>query len=163
MKTLVTRSLLGAGALAIPLAASLALPTAAAHAAPPQGMTTATATMGTGPHPFNGTINGNLDVPAGVALYVNGAEVTGNVTVEGYLFAANATFDKNVIVDGGHIQFDNQPSTVKNNLNVTNSPNSDVNGFWATTTIGNNFNYIGNAAHLFVGATLNVGNQTNIA
>jgi hypothetical protein len=162
MKKLLTRGLLGIAALAAPLGVSLALPMAAAHAAP--GTTAATADLGTGPLPYNGTINGNLDVPAGVSFYINGGEVKGNVTVEGYLFAANAKFDNNVTVTGGHIQFNNQPSlrsVVKNNLTITGSDNNDWNGFWVGANIGNNFTYTGNAARLYVGATITVGHSFN--
>jgi hypothetical protein len=169
MKTLLTRGLVGVSALAVPLAASLALPAAAAHAGTP-GSTTAASILqsgaGTGPNPYNGTVSSNLDVPAGVRLVLNGAEVTGNVTVEGTLFAANTQFDKNVTVTGGHIQFNNQPtlpSNVKGNLTVTGSDNSDMNGFWVNTHIVGNFTYYGNAAPPFMGATVTVDGQTNIS
>jgi hypothetical protein len=163
MKKFLTRGLLGVGALAVPLGASLALPAAAAHAAPPGGSITATNDWN---NPTGGTITGNLDVPAGVAIHLNGATVTGNVTVEGFLQAANTTFDKNVIVTGGHIHFDGQPtmpSTVKGNLNITGSDSSDVNGFWVGATIGGNFNYDGNSAQLIWFVPPNVGGQTNIS
>jgi hypothetical protein len=169
MKTLLTRGLVGVGALAIPVGASLALPAAAAHAGAPGSVTAASILAtgaGTGPNPYNGTISSNLDVPAGVRLVLNGAEVTGNVTVEGTLFAANTHFDKNVTVTGGHIQFNNQPtlpSIVKGNLTVTGSDSSDTNGFWVNTTIMGNFTYYGNAAPPYTGATVTVGGQTNIS
>jgi hypothetical protein len=135
----------------------------AAHAAPAGGSITATNTR---TNPTGGTINGNLDVPAGVAIHLNGAEVTGNVTVEGFLQAANTHFDKNVIVTGGHIHFDGQPtlpSTVKGNLNITGSDSSDVNGFWVSANILGNFNYQGNAAQLFIQVSPTVGGQSNIS
>jgi hypothetical protein len=147
MKKLLTGGFVGVATLA----SSLALPMAAAHAA---GVTTATAN--TGNTPYSGKINSNLDIPAGVTYFLNGAEVTGNVTVEGTLKATNVTFDKNVIVNGGHFQFINTGSTVDGNLIVTSSSSDDVNGFWdnhgtgRSNLIMGNFNYEGNAAQLFV-------------
>jgi hypothetical protein len=164
MKKLLTRGLLGVAALAVPLGASLALPMAAAHAAP--GVKTATAN--TGDTPFSGKISSNLDVPTGVTFFLNGAEVTGNVTVEGTLRATNVTFDKNVIVSGGHFQFINTGSTVDGNLIVSGSAGNDVNGFWdnhgtgRSNLIVGNFNYEGNAAQLFVwGDTTSVQHNFN--
>jgi hypothetical protein len=169
MKKLLTRGLLGIAALAVPVGALVALPMAA-NAAPAGGSTTAAAViaatgMGTGPLPSYATINANLDVPAGQSLFLNGATVTGNVTVEGYLFAGNTHFDKNVIVNGGLIKFNNQPSlpsVVEGNLNVTNPSSSDQSGFWVPTTIEGNFNYSGPSALLY-GAPTTVGGQTNIS
>jgi hypothetical protein len=169
MQKLLTRGLFGVAALSAPLGAALVLP-AAAHAASGGGSTTAAAVLatgsGTGPNPYNGTINANLDVPAGASLVLNGATVTGNVTVEGYLFAGNTHFDKNVIVTGGVIQFNNQPyqpSIIKGNLNITSPSTSDDSGFWVPTTIGGNFNYYGSSAHLYMGAAPTVGGQANIS
>jgi hypothetical protein len=160
MKKLLTRGLLGIAALAIPAGAAVALPMAA-NAAPAGGSITATNSWA---NPTGGTINGNLDVPAGVTVHLNGAEVTGNVTVEGTLQAANTHFDKNVIVNGGAFQFVNQPtlpSVIKGNLNVTTSPASDGSGFWVPTVIDGNFNFTGSTAMVF-GSPTTVGGQTNI-
>jgi hypothetical protein len=167
MNKILKRGLMGLAALAVPAGAAMALPMAAAHATPLlPGVTTATAN--TGSTPYSGTISRNLDVPAGVTYYMNGAEVTGNVTVEGNLFATNVTFDKNVTVVGGQIQFINRGSTVDGNLSIILSPKSDVNGFWdnhgtgRSNTIGGDFNYVGNAAQLFVwGDTTTVQHNFN--
>jgi hypothetical protein len=169
MKKLLTLGLPGIAALTIPLGVALALP-AAANAAPAGGSTTAAAVLatgsGTGPNPYNGTINANLDVPAGASLVLNGATVTGNVTVEGYLFAGNTHFDKNVIVNGGVIQFNNQPalpSIIEGNLNVTSPSSSDTSGFWVHTTIDGNFNYYGSSAQLYMAPAPTVHGQMNVS
>jgi hypothetical protein len=132
MKKLLTRVLLGIAALALPFGVSTAFPMSA-HAA--TGSSAATPGMSSGDHTYTGTINGNFDVPAGVSFYMKGSESTGNVTVEGYMFAANVTFDQNVTVsNGGHIVFNNQPDTIKKNLTMCGS--SDETGFWEPVHMG---------------------------
>jgi hypothetical protein len=168
VKKLLKRSLLAATSIVIPAGALLVGPVAA-HAAPNTGGGTTSATAilatgtGTGSVPYSGTITGNLDVPAGVRLVVNGAEVTGNVTVEGSLFLINTTVDGNVNVQGGNFKTDNQPVTIKGVVTITGSDNSDT-GFFSPTYIGKNLNYYGNAGPLFInGNVLHVAGQTNIS
>jgi hypothetical protein len=116
------------------------------------------------PPPRNPAVPVGYDAQRQTNQGFQGSPADGNVTVEGTLFASNATFEKNVTVTGGHIQFDNQASTVKGNLTVTGSDSSDTNGFWVATTVEKNLNYSGNAAAPFVyGKALTVVGQTNIS
>ena len=101
----------------------------------------------------NYTVNGsssNLDIPAGTFCYLVG-EFQGNVTVEGYAAPAGATFDKNVIVNGGTISTVNHGADIKGNLNISGSHGDPVAGLanilkaeYNDVTIEGNLNYTGN-------------------
>jgi hypothetical protein len=110
-----------------------------------------------------GTINSNLDVPAGATCQIRWGTVNGNVTVEGTLQAAASTFNGNVTVTGGHFSGFNQPNHITGNLTITGSTGDDglftnAPGFgWAPSGYGlivdKNFTYTGNSARLYVGGT----------
>jgi hypothetical protein len=132
MKKLLTRGLLAIAALAVPAGAALALP-AAANAATAhdsvQGGTWTVTTSNTGSTIYGDTINSNLDVPAGVTFFTS-SHVTGNLTVEGTLYAVGGTFDKNVNVNpGGMFQGMNWGVTIKGNLNILDPAANSQNGF----------------------------------
>src|SRR2546423_1044664 len=81
---------------------------AAATAAAAGGTYTCTGTIGEGPGfaQFTpSTIDGNVDVPAGASCTMFLVTVTGNVTVEGSLGGFGNTFEKNVIVGRGSVDF----------------------------------------------------------
>ena len=105
-------------------------------------------------------VENNLVVPAGATCSLWGAqEIKGNVTVEpgATLYSyQRTTFDGNVTVNGGNFKVLNRPVTIKKNLTITNSPGSEVNGFWNShdgdaSRVFGNFNYTGNTAPLYVG------------
>jgi len=80
--------------------------------------------------------------------------VTGSVTVQpGAFFKIfGSTIDGSVNVNGGHFQADNYGSTIKGNLNISHSDNSDLNGIWSPysdTHIWGNINYDSNAQGLY--------------
>jgi hypothetical protein len=149
MKKLFKRGLLGAVAVAVPVTAALALPMAAHAAASNQTATDSTV--------YSGVVKGNVDIPAGVSIFVgSGTEFTGNVTVEGDLKAAGVIFDKNLIVNGGSLTVINQGITVDHDLSIFNSPgapDSGGNGFYndaGQSTIKGTFLYVDNTGYLGV-------------
>jgi hypothetical protein len=117
------RTILTAAAVPAALAAALLGTASQASAATthPAVLTAANATVCTGD--LGGTITGNIDVPAGQTCRLMWAEVTGNVTVEGTLWASATIFDGNVTVtgDGSQLWLANYPSHIKGNLIITGS------------------------------------------
>ncbi len=101
----------------------------------------------------------NLDIPAGTFCYLVG-EYQGNVTVEGYAAPAGATFDKNVIVNGGTITTVNHGAHILGNLNITGSTGAvganELKAEYNDVTIDGNLNYTGNFVPLFVEGTFKV-------
>lgn len=70
-----------------------------------RGTVTCTGSFGAGPLPDQftaGTIDANIDVPAGSTCSLYLQTVTGNVTVEGTLSGYGNTFEKNVTGSGSH-------------------------------------------------------------
>ena len=100
-----------------------------------------------------GITSGNVDIPAGTFCYLVG-EFQGNVTVEGYAAPAGATFDKNVIVNGGTITTVNHGAHILGNLNITGSHGdvgaNELKAEYNDVTIDGNLNYTGNFVPLFV-------------
>jgi hypothetical protein len=74
---------------------------------------------------LGGTINKNIDVPAGKYCSLQWAEVTGNVSAEGALSATGTVFNRNVAVSGpvsvpvSELSLFNYASHIKGNLSVT--------------------------------------------
>jgi hypothetical protein len=94
---------------------------------------------------LSGTINQNVNVPAGMYCSLQWAHVTGtnNVTVAGVLSATATVFDHNVTVSGpgSELWLFNYASHIKGNLSVTSSS-----GGWngsAGTSFGDNTSYAG--------------------
>jgi hypothetical protein len=124
------RTILAAAAAPAALAAVLLGTTAASASTTtttttpqPHGSFVCTSTNPYSPQVISGTLNSNLDVPAGTYCSVQWGEVTGNVSVEGALSASAATFDRNVAVSGpgSELSLANFPSHIKGNLSVTGS------------------------------------------
>jgi hypothetical protein len=177
-------------AAAAPLAIGGVLLTATAASAAPTGpnphsYTTVGSNDPTQPQVINSTFAGNIDVPKGEYASIQGAEVQGNVTVEGALSATAATFDGNVTVSGPGSQLSlfNNVSHIKGNLSVSGSSGdySGVGGYMygksfgdnAVWPVGNyqdtngvsqvdgNFSFTGNTGGLDIGGSLHVnGNFT---
>jgi hypothetical protein len=127
-----------------------------------------------------GTVNGNLDVPAGATCQLRWVHVTGSVSVEGALSATAVVFDRNVSVSGpgSQLWLFNQASHIKGNLSVTSSSgawngsagtsfgdNTDQPAtLWPDAATANgvsqvdgNFSFTGNTGWLYVGSPLHVG------
>jgi hypothetical protein len=101
-----------------------------------------------------GTVNSNLDVPAGAPLCrIFNATINGNLTVEGTVSAFGGHVTGNVTVNAGG-QFKNSNSVgfkIDKNLNFQPGVGPD-NGFFNTgdSYVGQNLNYLGSTP-LFVG------------
>src|SRR5262249_10145707 len=142
------------------LAAASGIGATSALAAGSPGVTTCGGTLAS-PGQINGTVEGNLKVPAGTWCSVGWpAVIKGNAIVNGHLKSFGGTFNQNVNVDGGSFQAVNGGTTILNNLSITNSAGDpdpstfNGNGLWGAdwgNYIGGNFNYTGNSAPLYVG------------
>jgi hypothetical protein len=171
MKKLLTRSLLGIAAVAVPLGAFLAFPLAASAAPATSNPAWTVASDG---QTLSGTYK-NIDVPAGVTAKIEWSHVTGQVSVEGVLSSAATIFDHNVGVSGpgSELWLFNQASHIKGDLTVANSSggwngsagtsfgaNTGYAGPDAATANGSqvdgNFSFQNNTGWLYVGSPLNV-------
>jgi hypothetical protein len=114
---------------------------------------------------LHSTVLGNLTVPAGTWCVVGGNEIKGVANVYGHLISFGATFDTNVVVDGGSFQGMNGYTTILGNLNISNSagdPNSPMggtqNGFWGPgNRIAKNLNLINSPGFYTDGGNLTIG------
>jgi hypothetical protein len=169
MNKLLKRGLLAATALTIPAGAALALPMAAHAASPSKASPITVESLANLPSgTLSGTIKGNIDIPAGVTVFAgDGTTVTGNVTVEGTLKVAGATFDKNVTITGPEsgLQVINQGMDVAHNLIIVGSSGvGGQNGFYndaGVSHIGGTFSYLDDPGNLYVG--LNGGPTGTVA
>jgi hypothetical protein len=121
--------------------------------------------------PFPWVIVGNLDVPAGQSCTLLGHEITGQVTVEGFLGSAGTKFDGNVTVTGGTINLMNGAgpnAAIAGNLTITSSAGiSSIGCPNSSNVILGNLNYTNSAGILYVcqasvGGTVNVNNNARI-
>jgi hypothetical protein len=113
------------------------------------------------PGQISGTVEGNLNVPAGTWCNVGWpAVIKGNAIVNGHLKSFGGTFNQNVTIDGGSFLALNGGTTILKNLSITNSAGDpdpstfNGNGLFGAqygNYIGGNFNYNGNSAPLYVG------------
>lgn len=104
---------------------------------------------------LSGTVEGNLVVPAGATCTLSYVTVTGNVSVQGDLYATGSTIERNVNVTGGALYQYNQALTIKGNLAITGSDGDayyGVNAFngYAGSVVHGNFSYTGNSASLYI-------------
>jgi hypothetical protein len=140
------------------LAATAAIGATGALAAPP-GVTTCGSTDPYTPQQIHGTVDGNLNVPAGTWCVLGWpAVIKGVVTVQGHLKAFGVTFNQNVIVDGGSFKAENGGTTILGNLSIKHSvPFSDpgdaeINGLWGPGNhIAKNLIYQDNFVGFYVG------------
>ena len=119
---------------------------------------------------LTGSVDANVDVPAGAVCADIGFEITGNVTVEGTLVSLHGTYDGNVIVDGGRLDFtfcmrlicppgSGGGSRVAGNLLIDNSPSeNDV----LATRVDKNVAIEGNSGPVAL-AEDNVSGNINVA
>ena len=132
------------------LTATAAVVTSSAFAAPPTTpTTTCTSSMS------DQKIDANLVVPAGAVCSLSYVEVTGNVSVQGDLYATGTTLDRNVNVTGGALYQYNQALTIKGNLAITGSAGTayyGVNAFngYPGSVVNGSFSYTGNSAPLYI-------------
>jgi hypothetical protein len=126
---------------------------------------------------LSGTINENVDVPAGTSIWLGWTHVTGNVTIEGKLTMAADVVDGNVTVSGpgSQLWLANQASHIKGNLTVHDSSGAwngsagtsfgDNTGYAGpdaatadgTSQVDGNFSFVNNTGWLYVGSPLHVG------
>lgn len=129
------------------------------------GNTVASCNASTGYFLNGSSVSGNLDIPAGTFCYLTG-EFKGVVTVEGFAAPWGATFDKNVIVNGGWLAATGPGAHFTGNLNISGSNYgmSGVNALfadYAPITIDGNLNYTGNSVPLQVTGPVTVKGTFN--
>jgi hypothetical protein len=103
---------------------------------------------------YDGTFKGNLTVSVGQdCAFLNGGEVTGDVTVVGGNFVLNgAAVDGSLTVDGGGIFTLGPAATIGGNLTVENIPPGGAGNSICGTTIGGDMTLDNNATAIRIGS-----------
>lgn len=106
----------------------------------------------------NATVNGNLTVNAGGTLIVDGGGASGNIqSQDGKLILNAANIGGNVQINGGSFTIGPE-TTIKNNLDVQNTPQALAHNHVCGATINGNLLFHNNAGAVDIGATNCAGN-----
>ena len=103
---------------------------------------------------YDGTFNGNVTVSAGQdCRFINGGQITGNVTVVGGSFVANgAAVGGNLTVEGGGTFTLGPAATIGGNLKIDDLPPGSASNLVCGTTVFGNLTFDSNAAATQIGS-----------